>query len=248
MANTIIGIDPAYFDNVMARWLKGTVQASGSFETLDYNNDPIFGGLAAVQAAAAALNTRIGQLLAIPGMFVYIMGHSMGAQVVVYWLRVYAPTSTFDRTRMQFIVTGNPERKYGGAARVINRPNFLGRIVQGDYGGNGFLDTVIYNVLDIAWQWEWWCDQPNKTVVTSKAKNNCDQNIHNDYTKVGLSDTDLKTIKTEGPTGNLVYKVKRVYPTKSAKWLWWWPAAQASVDATDRAAIESSYDRFGVTI
>lgn len=248
MANTTILIDPAFFDKVMDKWLKGTVQASGSTEYLNYNNDPIMGGAAAVAAAATALNTRIGTLLSTPGMFVYIMGHSMGAQVVMAWLRTYGPTSTYDISRVQFIVTGNPERKYGGATRVINTPKFLGRLVSADYGGNGFPDTVTFSVLDIAWQWEFWCDQPNKAVVTSQAQRNCDQGIHNDYTKVGLTDTDLKTIKTEGPTGNLVYKVKRVYPVKSAKWLWWWPSAQASIDATNRAIIEGSYDRFGVTI
>jgi hypothetical protein len=240
--STVIGVDPAFFSGVMRTWLGGTLQtaAGNTFLQFSYNNNPLLGA-ANMDSAVAALNTT---LLTTTG-FKEVMGHSQGAALIYKWLREYGPTSTLSTANVRFTTTGCPERKYGGAARVPQRPTFLGRAVSADYGGNGFPDNTPYTVVDIARQYDFWADAPSASVVSTAARNNGNQGqgIHNDYTKVGLSDSDLVTIKTEGPTSNITYKLKRTYPLTSLSWLWWLPTVQASIDASQRPTIEASYSR-----
>ena len=80
-----------------------------------------------------------------------VFGHSQGAQVASEWLREY---TSADRDRLEFVLTGNLERKHYGYA--ANKPTWVP-------GGNirGLTpDDTGYRVLDIGRRGDLWANYP----------------------------------------------------------------------------------------
>jgi hypothetical protein len=81
-----------------------------------------------------------------------VFAHSQGAQVVSRWLRERADA---DPGRVQFLLIGNPLRKYGGYG--VGRPE-----VDGRKGLPTPTDTP-YRVMDVKLQYDGWADWPDLT-------------------------------------------------------------------------------------
>ncbi|MCH9728373.1 MAG: PE-PPE domain-containing protein [Actinomycetia bacterium] len=128
----------------MRKWCGGWAQRQGAVVEV-----PTAANLSvrAIPDAARALDTVIRDT---PGKLI-VFAHSQGAQVVSEWLREYASA---DPDRLEFVLTGNLERKhYGYAAR---KPKWV-------WGGNirGLTpDDTGYKVLDIGRKGDLWANYP----------------------------------------------------------------------------------------
>lgn len=104
----------------------------------------------AIPDAAAELDNMIYKALATPGE-VIVFAHSQGAQVAGEWLRRYANA---DRSRLRFVLTGNPERAHFGYA--ANKPKW---VPPGNIRGLTPNNTP-YRVLDIGRRGDLWANYP----------------------------------------------------------------------------------------
>lgn len=225
-------------------WLQGTLWAPGSGNTrvdIQYNN--LWPSNTNALDGRDKLNTALTSGYPTP---YYIVGHSMGAQVVYKWLRELGPTSAVSTTTTTFICTGCPERKYGGAAVI--QPSKYPAVYPGGSGGVGLPATMRYTLIDIARQYDGWADYPNNDSIAAALTNaqKGQSTIHVDYGDVpwnsGIDYVEgLVTYRWSAPT----------YPAPSAQvddtglnWLWRWLFhIAATTDASVRSAIEAAYSR-----
>jgi hypothetical protein len=129
-----------------------------------------------------------------------VFGFSMGSRIASQWLRRYGPTSTVPPSELSFLLSGNPERKYGGALYVdpVQWPE--------TWDGLGIPADTSYDVIDFARQYDGWCDWPNVPNPSATAIRNAEigQSLfggHGDYYNVTLTDAaNLSLVE-----GNVTY-------------------------------------------
>lgn len=129
-AATVLTINPAFFP-LPSNWLRGELFAAPNVKVkVPYTNLP---NSYFVHQGADILN----QLLHSTAGRKIVLGHSEGAQVEDDWLRRYGPTSDIDPATVTFVLTGDPETKYGGCTTISNSG------CKAAYGGRGFpVDTA----------------------------------------------------------------------------------------------------------
>lgn len=117
-------------------------------------------------SATADMNKTYGMILENIGLLdgVIVIGHSRGGQIIykLFRERLADLTNNVDPSRILFISSGNPERKYGGAC--VNNysgdpPTYPGTQPFGN--GYGVTNTGEFRLLDIARQGDRWADYPN---------------------------------------------------------------------------------------
>lgn len=173
---------------------------------------------------------KVATLAAKPGRAIFF-GHSAGARALARYLRTDPDIS--DKV---FVLTGNQERKYGGASVVGPLP--------ADYGGLGVPEDTPHQVWDFARQYDAvadYPDEPNLTSLTNiiASATEAGGNIHVDYSTVWLGDPSNLTV-TEG---NIHYVLAPTWPapvarkrTKSVAW-------EAIEDNKKRPLVEKCYSR-----
>jgi hypothetical protein len=179
---TVLTLAPAWF-GLGTNWLRGEPFAGGNtVQPVNYPNTPGAANAAAgVNNLDAAMHANPGQLL--------VVGHSEGAQVIAKWLREN-PNSDIDPARVEFVLTGNPERKGTGAMVSPNRPWW----VVAAYGGPGFPADTRYRVRDLARVGDFFADFAHCT------DQNTGMGVHNDYTQVSLDNATVDSVE-----GNVTY-------------------------------------------
>lgn len=114
-----------------------------------------------------------------------VAGHSYGAQIIYKWIREKGPTSNFDRDRIRFISSGNPERKYGG--RSVLHTSAVPPIYPGTGGyGVGYglpagSNCYGFEVIDIARQYDMWADSPDDESYSPAMRVVNQVNVHSKY-------------------------------------------------------------------
>jgi len=186
---------------------------------------PALPGAFFVGQGAAALKDRIanttGEMIG--------FGHSEGGEVVYQVIREYSanPSTAPDPSRITFITTGNPERKYGGVPWIgFTNPQ------------HGIPDDTPYQVTDIARQYDGWADWPTNSWNPIAVANAIAGifSLHNNYNDVNPDDpTNIRWTE-----GNVTYVL---VPTKLLPLIaWTGPFAQA-LDNMLRPIVESAYNR-----
>lgn len=97
-----------------------------------------------VEALSCALSDTKGEVL--------VFAHSQGAQVVTRWL---LDRSDWYSHLVEFLLIGNPLRKYGGYG--VGRREFGGRI------GQATPTDTAYKIRDVKMQYDGWADYPDTT-------------------------------------------------------------------------------------
>jgi hypothetical protein len=151
-STAVITLDGAFGDADLHTMFKGSVTNGNALYRFPYNSWQLFPSGSTFDNAVSDLNGYLVNevMTVLPHEDFIVMGFSLGAVVISGWLHTYGPTSTIDPSRLRFIVAGNSARRYGGVlATMVNSPP---------------VDTP-YSVLDVAIQYEGWCDWPTKIVV-----------------------------------------------------------------------------------
>jgi hypothetical protein len=190
VAATVLTINPAFFP-LPSNWLRGELFAAPNVKVkVPYTNLP---NAYFVHQGADILN----QLLhSTPGRKI-VLGHSEGAQVEDDWLRRYGPTSDIDPTSVTFVLTGDPETKYGGCTTISNSG------CTAAYGGRGFPADTRYTVKVLIRQYDFWADCPGDLANSVARFNRVAANFvggtgelrgpHLDYSKLSLTDPGNKS-------------------------------------------------------
>lgn len=190
--------------------------------------DCLFPNSNAKAANAIVGEDRVAEIAARSGQKVFV-GHSMGARVLARYIR---SEPDIDPAENVFVLTGNPERKYGGVARTGGAFS--------DYGGPGIPDDTPFTVYDIARQYAVFEDWPDIT-GNQKAVSNAIAGtpLHSDYSNVFLGDPRNVTFKE----GNRFYVLRPTFPMPSV--IKWNRSAvtEAAVDRKDRPDVEKAYTR-----
>lgn len=167
-----------------------------------------------------------------------VMAHSLGAMVAVIWLIDYGPDSDIDPDRLNFILVGNPLRKYGGEISVVGDRFDIPHLV--------IPDDTPYDVLDVTNQYDPWADWPSRLFHTSflPAVANAIAGTPTahvlDYLTADLANPDA--IDYHDPAqANVTYRLLPTYPlpllTLTPEPL------RMHLDAFIRPMIEAAYDR-----
>lgn len=174
---------------------------------------------------------QVAEIAPRPGPKIFT-GYSMGARALCIYLR---SNPDIDPAENVFVLLANPERKYGGL-----KPS--------DYGGPGIPDDTPFRVFDVARQYDFWADYPDKTSKDAAAKN-ClagelvtifgGASIHGDYSMVRMNDPNNSTYVE----GNRTYILAPTFPAPSVRRWWWDPNREALEDQKLRPAIEAGYTR-----
>lgn len=181
-SGTVLTLAPAYF-GLPNNWLRGELFAGNAVTAVGYPNTP-----SAANAAAGVANLDAA-LHATPGR-ITVVGHSEGAQVINKWLREKGPTSDIDPARVDFVLTGDPERKGTGAMVASNRPWW----VVAAYGGPGLPADTRYRVRNLRRVGDFFADYTHCT------DQGAGMAAHNDYTQVSLNNATVDTVE-----GNVTY-------------------------------------------
>lgn len=191
------------------------------------------------------IDVAVGKVAAIaeakkPGERTVWLGHSAGARALCIYLRTDPDINPDDHV---FVLTGNQERKYGGA-------NVLGFLPAADYGGTGFPEDSPFRIYDVARQYAFPEDCPVER--TSKAMANVYAELnpfkwfrpafHSDYANVRINDPS-NAVHIEGPTNNHHYILSPSAVMPSCIKPWWGPEREAREDAKIRAEVEQAYSR-----
>jgi hypothetical protein len=193
--HVVLCLDPAFFKGATVRSLRKWAKKQ-NHRTIRYGNIPL------PHFAEKGCELLHQELLVAAGP-VTVLGWSEGAQVAVKWLREYAPSTPFIAD-LDFVLIGNPERKYGGACVVANPPRHFGVKPTAAYGGCGFPEDTPYKVTDFARQYDGWADLPTSLEPGKAARKVPSDGIHMNYFKVGLDDADVLSCVE----GNVTYLLK----------------------------------------
>lgn len=121
---------------------------------------------------------------------VIVIGHSRGGQIIykLFRDRYGDLAANVDPSRILFISSGNPERKYGGACvnnTLGDPPTYPGKVDDVYTYGVGYglpaWSTGDFTMLDIARQYDRFADYPNN-IHSTVAVGNISTAIHTDYT------------------------------------------------------------------
>lgn len=257
---TVLTLEPAFFSCMNSGWLRGTVTGGNTVIGVNYINWPDPWGF----FANLGMNTLDGLILShindSGGLIVF--GHSMGSQVACKWLREKGPTSTADPTKIQFILTGNPERRYGGTLGMLNHntsvpqsPGWTGGVHSPPPNSApvnvlpahqpGVPASNRYRVIDFARQYDYFADYPSVASPNGLSTSNASQVIHCSYTRVALTDSDVAWYPSASTFENNVrYGWSPTHPLASVANMYWLTVAEKTArDAADRATVEAAYAR-----
>jgi hypothetical protein len=191
----VLCLDPAFFrgatKKALHKWAK-----KQNHKNIRYTNIPL------PKFAEQGCRMLHDELVLASGP-VTVLGWSEGAQVAAKWLREQGPSFT-PVAPLDFILIGNPERKYGGACCVVNPPRHMGVKPTAAYGGCGVPEDTQYPVVDYARQYDGWADLPTSEDPGKAARKVPSDGIHMNYFGVDLDDPDVLSY-TEG---NITYKLK----------------------------------------
>lgn len=226
------------------KFLRGELWRAGSQKLVRVAYPNVPGRLSYVKRGAASFD-KLARAAEPP---IDAVGHSLGAQVLNYWLREYAPDSPINPADIRFIVVGDPEHKYGG---VINNP---AAPKEPRYGGVGIPDGTKYTYLSFTRQYDYYSDHPQDRSVTVAVQNAQAgiQAVHRRYDEVSLFDEN--NISWSEPLNpNITYRMATTYPLPilstwnlffPPSWLASWvPAEAAKADMIYRDDVEAAYDR-----
>lgn len=199
--------DPLAYGGFMADWCRGEICAGNTVIPVPYNNQ----------------TTNFADLVAGVDMFDALLhantppfrgfGHSRGAQLFQHWVKTYGLTSDIDPADLDFVVTGNPWRKYGGGTLEHDLPAHN-------------IDGTAYDFLDFKRQWDAWADYPTGLMNFWAFWNNAfGGGIHGDYNSVAPSDTNNLSY----PEGNITYMIS--------------PTQTPPIGESHRAEIEAAFNR-----
>lgn len=189
-AATVLTINPAFLP-LPSNWLRGELFAAPNVKVkVPYTNLP---NAYFVHQGSDVLN----QLLhSTPGRKI-VLGHSEGAQVEDDWLRRYGPGSDIDPATVTFVLTGDPENKYGGCTTIPNSG------CTAAYGGRGFPADTRYTVKVLTRQYDFWADCPadlsNSVALFNRVASNFVagkgelRGPHLDYSNLSLTDPGNKS-------------------------------------------------------
>lgn len=167
-----------------------------------------------------------------------IFGHSAAARAICRYLRTEPDIDVDDNV---FVLTGNQERKYGGASVVGLMP--------ADYGGPGIPADCPFRVFDVARQYAFPEDCPTQRTTLAMANVWAELNpikfrkaFHVDYSMVEINDP-ANLVHVEGPSDNIHYILSPSAVMPQCIKPWWGPEREALEDAKIRAEVESAFDR-----
>lgn len=183
------------------------------------------------QAALDVAKVKVLEAAQRPGFKVF-NGHSMGAQALASLLR---GEPAIDPDENVFVLSGFPERKYGG--KLVSTIGD-GIVI---YDGVGIPDDTPFRVWDVNRQYDHFADYP--TINVRAAVDNINDNgakaIHVDYSDVRIGDP-RNVVYVEG---NRTYVTVPTFPMPSLRNPWWSANREALADAKIRSAVESGYVR-----
>lgn len=135
-----------------------------------------------------------------------VFGQSEGALVADAWLRDHNHDATAPKpSELQFLLTGNTERKYTGYNTVNPWLGQWGFVCTSN--GCGIPADTPYQVTDFCSQWDGWCD------ATSDVRSSWGMTfVHTNYANVNFSNPANKTWRE----GNVTYVNN---PTPSWAWM-----------------------------
>jgi hypothetical protein len=175
------------------------------------------------------------------------VGHSEGAQVEDDWLRSYGPTSDIDPASVTFILTGDPEGKYGGCMTIPNSG------CTAAYGGRGFPADTRYTVKVVIRQYDFWADCPNNLANSAARMNRFAamfvggagqyRQVHGDYSNIGLNDPGNKTFVEGNATYILGAPATYYLPMVTLLKILATDEQKKIYDMQLRANVESAYNR-----
>lgn len=145
---TVLTVEPLgghIVGGTMHRNFGGSITAGRSTVTVRY---PASMAAHSIDRGVAELQATI---VTTPGPLL-VFAHSQGAQVVSRWLRTRGADMTAYRDRIEFLLIGNPLRRYGGYG--VGRPEFGGATGQPTPVNSG------YRITDVALQYDGWADAP----------------------------------------------------------------------------------------
>lgn len=178
--------------------------------------------------AQAAANKVVAEARK-PGQKIFF-GHSMGAEVLCLVLR---SDPDFDPAENVFVMTGNPERKYGG---MLTSPI---NTAPAAYGGIGFPADTPYRVWDVARQYDRYADYPTSSVKAALDNNKAGAGLHLDYSGVRVGDpNNVKFVE-----GNVTYELQPTFPMPSCRRLFWAAKREALEDRKLRPSVEKGHNR-----
>lgn len=147
-----------------------------------------------------------------------VFGHSQFCQVVSRWLRTLAQEDDApDPARVEFLLIGNPLRKYGGYG--VGRKEFDDRI------GQATPNNTPYAVTDVKLQYDGWADTPTSPGVLAQANIlqdrygiNGDRAIHAwGYRTANLNDPARKTYVENTTIYIMLPRAPLLFPRQQAR-------------------------------
>ena len=166
---------------------------------------------------------------------VAVLAQSLGARIAGSLLDDPDVLAACPPSRCVFVLTGHPERKYGGAATVQHSG------IVSAYSYTGVPDDCQYWVWDVARQFGAAEDHPQNRSVRA-AVSNASFAVHSDYTGVRMGDPH-NTVWTDPENENVTYVLAPTYPLPSIESKWWSLQRKAEEDARERSKVEAGYDR-----
>lgn len=140
---TVITLDGAFGASDLRTIFKGSITNGNTVKPLAYGSWQIYPTGPQFDNGVDDLNAAI---LNTPGD-VIVMGFSLGAATISGWLTRFGPTSSADPAKVRFICAGNTVRRYGGML-TTSSPEIIAPT------------GTRFSVLDVAIQYEGWCDWP----------------------------------------------------------------------------------------
>lgn len=204
------------------------------FKRVDVNyNNGWFGqanfddGRAKMKAAALASK---GQVV--------LLGQSLGARIIGSLLDDPDMLAGCPPSRCVAVLTGHPDRKYGGASTVERSG------ISAGYGYDGIPENCQYRVYDIANQYDRAADYPSNRNVRAAVVNaeHSTNKRHEDYTKTFIGDP-RNTVWKDPENPNVTYILAATYPLPPIEASWVWLQRKAELDAEQRPQVEAGYSR-----
>lgn len=183
----VLCVDPAFFAGATSKAFSGQLARLGEVRRVPYGpfgipiptNTAVDEGVENVQnALGAAMDQASG--------VVTLACWSEGAGgVATKWLDEHGRSEPFDPARLQILLFGNPERKYGGVLMVPHPPRKIVP-VKFAYGSPahpepGIPEDTPYQVVDFAVRHDGWADCPMAENPSAVALSTPDDGIHCDY-------------------------------------------------------------------
>ena len=166
---------------------------------------------------------------------VVVVGQSMGARIACSLMNDSHVLKKCPPSRCVFVLTGNPDRHYGGASNVPHSG------ITEAYGVTGIPDAVQYRVFDVANQYDLAADHPSNRSIKA-AVDNVSSEVHSDYTATFMGDP-RNTVWVDPSNPLVTYILSPTYPLPTIEAKWYSLQRKADEDAKLRPQVEAGYTR-----